>query len=144
MRSHCWIDSGQPIPQAMGDLGCGMMRPGTKRQPTWFLDNFERRCGNQSPGPGDSAPSLHPRPARNRTSGKSRRIFSGSMSLPGGSMLNGLGENADGKAFISIAGDSANMQTQCCLVTATTKEGDELRSAGGSPGGRRAGPALSR
>ena len=58
-----------------------------------------------------------------------------SMSLEGGSELNGVGQNVDGRAFVAIAVDAKRMQSRQFDVVAVTKDGRELpREGSGSFG----------
>jgi len=126
-------DSGQPIPQPWGSLGAMDEARAQNGNTAWLVRTLSAGAATNLPTRVTVrlrytlGPPAYPKPIT--------PDFRGAMSFPGGSMLNGLGQNADGKAFISIAGDSANMQTQRFLVTATTREGEELRPAGGGPSG---------
>jgi hypothetical protein len=52
------------------------------------------------------------------------------MSLEGGSMLSGLGQNMQGRLFLSIAVDVENTRGRRFDVVAVTKEGREIPSKG--------------
>ncbi|HUJ09226.1 MAG TPA: protein kinase [Verrucomicrobiae bacterium] len=56
------------------------------------------------------------------------------MSLEGDSGLNGVGQNADGKAFVSIAVAAGNMTSRKFGAVAVTKDGRELTASGGESG----------
>jgi tRNA A-37 threonylcarbamoyl transferase component Bud32 len=122
-------DSGQPIPQPWGDLNEMQKASAQNGNTTWYLHTLS--AGAASNLPARMTVCLH------YTLGPLGYLdtvapdFMGAMGLSRGSMLNGLGQNADGKAFVSIAGDSSDLQTQCFSVLATTKQGDELQPAGG-------------
>lgn len=58
-----------------------------------------------------------------------------SMTLDGGSVLNGMGQNVDGRAFVSIAANTDKLGSRQFGVVAVTKDGRELTRAGGSSGG---------
>ncbi|MDB6019861.1 MAG: Serine/threonine protein kinase [Pedosphaera sp.] len=66
-----------------------------------------------------------------------------SIGLEGSSLLNGLGQDADGKAFVAIAVDTEKMKTRRFGVIAVTKEGRELESSGGETGGSGVGSGVS-
>lgn len=53
-----------------------------------------------------------------------------SMSLEGGSQLNGVGQNVDGRAFIGIAVDAKKMVARQFDVVAVARDGRELSAAG--------------
>ena len=55
----------------------------------------------------------------------------GHMSLEGGSALNGVGQNVDGKAFVAIAVDVEHTRDRRFDVIAVAKDGRELPSKGG-------------
>jgi serine/threonine protein kinase len=57
------------------------------------------------------------------------------MSLQGGSLLNGVGQNANGKAFVSIAVDAAGIKSRRFGALARTKDGRELNPDDGFAGG---------
>jgi hypothetical protein len=57
------------------------------------------------------------------------------MSLEGGSQLNGVGQDVDGRAFVAIAVDVKNMQTRQFDVVAVARDGREIRSAGSGSSG---------
>ncbi|MGI8965303.1 MAG: hypothetical protein ACR2H1_04350, partial [Limisphaerales bacterium] len=64
-----------------------------------------------------------------------RTTFFGTMGLEGGSQLNGVGQNANGKCFVAISiGPKISRQRQFGVV-AITKNGRELKSFGSSTGG---------
>jgi len=57
------------------------------------------------------------------------------MSLEGNSILNGIGQNAEGRAFVSIAVNGQAIGSQLFGVRAVTKDGRELQPfGGGRPG----------
>ena len=59
------------------------------------------------------------------------------MTLEGGSLLNGVGQNVDGKAFVTIAVDANKLGARRFGVVALTKAGRRLTargSMGGNPG----------
>ncbi len=58
-----------------------------------------------------------------------------SMSLEGGSQLNGVGQNVDGRAFVAIAVDAQKMKARKFGVVAVAKDGRELSPAGSGSGG---------
>lgn len=58
-----------------------------------------------------------------------------SMSLEGGSVLNGMGQNVDGRAFVSIAANAGEMKSRRFGVVAVTKDGRELTTGGNWSGG---------
>jgi len=126
-------DSGQPIPQPFGSLGAMAEAAAQNGNTPWLVHTLSAGAATNLPARVTVrlhytlGPPAYPEPIA--------PDFRGAMSLPGGSMLNGLGQSADGKAFVSIAGDSANMQNQRFWVTARTKKGDELQSAGGGLSG---------
>jgi hypothetical protein len=55
--------------------------------------------------------------------------FSGMMALEGGSQLNGIGQNAEGRAFIAIAVDTRNTESRRFGVVAIARDGREFLSA---------------
>lgn len=57
------------------------------------------------------------------------------MSLEGGSELNGVGQDVDGRAFVAIAVDVKSMPTRQFDVVAVAHDGREIRSAGGGSSG---------
>jgi hypothetical protein len=57
------------------------------------------------------------------------------MSLEGGSQLNGMGQNVDGKTFVSIAVDANKLRGREFGALAVTKDGRELTASGDSVGG---------
>lgn len=59
----------------------------------------------------------------------------GMMSLEGGSQLNGVGQNSQGRAFVAIAVDAKNMQSRQFDVAAIAKDGREILHAGWGRGG---------
>lgn len=61
--------------------------------------------------------------------------FSGMMSLEGGSQLNGIGQNAEARAFIAIAVDTRNMGSRQFGVVAIAKDGREFPPTGSGRGG---------
>jgi len=61
--------------------------------------------------------------------------YYGMMSLEGGSQLNGIGQNAKGRAFVAIAVDSKEMQSRAFDVLAVTKDGREIPFTGRETGG---------
>ena len=63
------------------------------------------------------------------------------MSLEGGSMLSGFGQNADGMAFVATAVDTGNTKGRRFDVVAIGKNGAEFASNGGGRSGL-AGSAL--
>lgn len=58
-----------------------------------------------------------------------------SMALEGNSVLNGVGQNVDSRAFVSIAANADKLESRRFGVVAVTKDGRELTSAGSSSGG---------
>lgn len=56
--------------------------------------------------------------------------FSGSMSLPNGGMLNGLGETPDGRAFLALAANSQEPSERQFIVRAQTTDGRSWESSG--------------
>jgi hypothetical protein len=136
--SQTWHDvmlfdgSGQPVPQPFG-FASRFREAGEQTGNTaWLLDTLNY----------DAATNLPPRlTVRLRyTSGPINYKWtipsssSGTMFLDGGSLINGVGQKADGTAFISIAEDAANMQTQRFSVKATTTDGQELQQSAGYSG----------
>ncbi len=63
------------------------------------------------------------------------------MSLEGDGQLNGVGQTAEGKAFVALSVDAAKMKSRRMSVLAITKNGRELTS-GGSTSGRSDGAGL--
>jgi len=61
--------------------------------------------------------------------------YSGSMSLEGNSQLNGLGQNAQGKAFVAIAVDAGRMMSRQFGVFALMRDGREIQPTGSERGG---------
>jgi hypothetical protein len=61
--------------------------------------------------------------------------FSGAMSLEGGSQLNGIGQNAQDRAFVAIAVDANGMSDRQFDVIAVTQGGRQMESAGRRSGG---------
>jgi hypothetical protein len=53
------------------------------------------------------------------------------MTLEGNGQLNGIGQNVDGKAFVSLAFESAKMQSRQFGVVAVTKDGRQMLSGSG-------------
>ena len=53
-----------------------------------------------------------------------------SMTLEGNGQLNGIGQNLDGKAFVSLAFDGAKLKKRRFGVIAETKDGREILTAG--------------
>jgi hypothetical protein len=53
------------------------------------------------------------------------------MSLDGGSLLNGYGQNVDGRAFVSLAVDAEHTRDRRFDVIAVAKDGREVPSLGG-------------
>jgi len=66
--------------------------------------------------------------------------YRGVMSLPGGATLSGIGQNAAGKAFISVAKDMVRDSATQLSFTATAKDGRELDNPNRTWGGPAAGP----
>ena len=60
-----------------------------------------------------------------------RPDFNGTMSLEGNSILNGMGENAEGRAFLSIAVNAQEVKSRLFGVMVVTKSGQELQPVGG-------------
>jgi hypothetical protein len=58
-----------------------------------------------------------------------------SMSLEGGSQLNGVGQNVDGQAFVSIAVDAKKMSSRKFGVIAVDKAGRQVSPTGAASGG---------
>ena len=125
-------DSGQPIPQPSGSYTSFREAGEQTGNTAWLLDGLSY----------DAAVKL---PARltvrlRYTSGPIIYKWtipwnsSGTMALDGGSLVNGVGQKADGTAFVSIAEDAADMQTQRFSVKATTKDGRELQQSTGYSG----------
>jgi predicted Ser/Thr protein kinase len=61
--------------------------------------------------------------------------FSGVMSLEGGSQLNGIGQNAQDRAFVAIAVDANGMSDRQFDVIAVTQGGRQMEPAGRRSGG---------
>jgi hypothetical protein len=57
--------------------------------------------------------------------------FRGGMSLAGNSLLNGIGQNTDGNAFVTLAVDAASNTGRRFSARAVTRDGRELESTGG-------------
>jgi serine/threonine protein kinase len=57
------------------------------------------------------------------------------MALEGGSQLNGMGQNVDGKAFVSIAVNNAGLHGRKFGALAVTKDGRRLTPGGAGVGG---------
>jgi hypothetical protein len=53
-----------------------------------------------------------------------------SMSLEGGSQLNGVGQNVDGRAFVAIGVDAKGMRSRQFDVVAVAKDGREIPRTG--------------
>ena len=57
------------------------------------------------------------------------------MSLEGGSQLNGMGQDVDGRAFVAIAVAAKKMSSRQFDAVAIAKDGRELPPAGSERGG---------
>ena len=66
--------------------------------------------------------------------------FRGSMSLAHGGQLNGVGQDSDGKAFVSLALELSGTQGRKHLVQAVAKDGTVLRPSSWETGGSSSGP----
>jgi len=64
-----------------------------------------------------------------------RPDFNGTMSLEGKSILNAIGQNARGRAFVSIAVNAKAMQSRAFDVMAVAKDGREILRFGSGRGG---------
>jgi hypothetical protein len=133
-------DSGQPISQPFGESGSlsyvGQQNP----NPAWKVHTLSAGAATNLPARlavrlrYTLGPLEHPQVVSD---------FRGSMSLLGGSQLNGIGQNSDGRSFVSIAGDTATTQTRRFSVTATTRDGSELQPAGTSTVGNEGSRVLA-
>ncbi|KAB2673297.1 MAG: serine/threonine protein kinase [Verrucomicrobia bacterium] len=61
--------------------------------------------------------------------------YHGMMSLEGGSMVGGIGENAGGKAFVTLSVDTQGTAGRKFCVRAVTRDGRVLANVGGGTGG---------
>jgi tRNA A-37 threonylcarbamoyl transferase component Bud32 len=122
-------DSGQPIPQPFGSLGSVLSDWSQNANPTWKVATLSAGAATNLParvgvrlryaiGPVENPKTLKP-------------DFRGGMSFPGGSLLNGIGQNSYGQTFVSVAANPERMETQRLLIIATTQDGHELQSEGG-------------
>jgi len=98
------------------------------------------RCWTGSPGEGTNFPA-HLTVQLRYTSGPLERTqevksdFNGTMSLEGKSILNGIGQNAKGHAFVAIAVNAKNMQSRVFDAVAVAKDGREISHFGSGRGG---------
>jgi hypothetical protein len=61
--------------------------------------------------------------------------YQGSMSLEGGSHLNGIGQDIEGNAFLAIAVDAAKSESRHFGAVAVTRDGQEIAASGNSTSG---------
>jgi hypothetical protein len=128
-------DSGHPLKLgADGSSSCSL------------VDASERngclgwRCWTASPGNGTNFPA-HLTVRLQYAIGPLERTqevksdFNGTMSLEGNSILNGIGQNAQGRAFVAIAVNAKNMQSRVFDAVAVAKDGREISHLGSGRGG---------
>lgn len=111
-----------------------------RSQPQAQNENLGWLTFTGSPGFEDAAPSVL-RVILEFTMGPMERLqdipvtFRGAMSLEGEGHLNGIGQNTDGNAFLSIAVDDLKLGRRQFCAVAVTREGQELEPVGGAEGG---------
>jgi serine/threonine protein kinase len=124
-------DSGQLLKRgANGESSCSLVD--ASEQNGWL----GWRCWTGSPGEGTEYPAyltvqllytVGPLEATTEV----RPDFNGTMSLEGNSILNGMGQNTQGEAFISIAVNAQAVKARVFSAVAVTKDGRELQHIGG-------------
>ena len=128
-------DAGRPLKLgADGPSSCSLVDASEKNgQLGW-------RCWTGSPGEGTNFPA-HLTVQLRYTIGPLERTqevksdFNGTTSLEGNSILNGIGQNAQGRAFVAIAVNAKNMQSRVFDAVAVAKDGREISHLGSGRGG---------
>jgi len=124
-------DNGRPLKRgANGESSCSLVEASDRNG--WL----GWRCWNGSPVEGTNFPD-HLTVRLSYVVGpleKTQEVrpdFNGTMSLEGNSILNGMGENTQGRAFLSIAVNGRAIESRLFGVVAVTKDGRELQAIGG-------------
>ncbi|MFO1513998.1 MAG: hypothetical protein U1F83_13945, partial [Verrucomicrobiota bacterium] len=128
-------DEGEPLKRgANGESSCSLVEASERNG--WL----GWRCWNGSPVDGTNFPA-HLTVQLSYVVGPLERTqeirpdFTGTMSFEGNSILNGMGQNAQGRSFLSIAVNAPAMKSRIFGVVAVTKDGRELQAfGGGRPG----------
>ncbi len=119
---------------------------GGSQDPNEWNGQFGWMSWTMSPGEGTNIPACIAVRLR-YTTGPMERVkevppdFSGGMSLEGDGALNGVGQTADGKAFVAWSVDATRMRGRKMSATVVTKDGREL-SGGANTMGRGDGAGL--
>jgi len=97
------------------------------------------RCWTGSPGGGTNLPARLTVQLRHaigplEKTQEIRPAFTGTMSLEGNSILNGLGQDAKGNAFVAIAVNTEEMKGRAFGAVAVAKDGRETRHSGSGRG----------
>ena len=139
-RSVTLLDAvGKPLPLAAnGSLGSGIRLPNNDNENLGWITY------TLSPGAVDHTPKtadihLEYSVGAWKVGKVIAPSFSGVMTLWRGAMLNGIGQNAAGNAFISVAENLNHVETTQLSFTATTKDGRELVNPSNTHGGPRGG-----
>ncbi len=125
-------DQNNLIPLGAGGSFSGSQQDGNEfnGQPGWYVNML-------SPGTGTNLP-IHLTVRLRYAIGQLEHTqtvtlipkHSDSMTLEGNGQLNGVGENIDGRAFVSLAYDAAKMKSRRFGVRAILKDGRELMTGG--------------
>jgi serine/threonine protein kinase len=123
-------DKGEAIPLGAhgSTAGCAQDANELNGQVGWLMDTSSPGVGTNIP-PRVTVRLRYTIGALERTQVVSLP-FSGGTSLEGNSQLNGVGQNADGKAFVAIAEDAAKLKTRQFDVIAVAKDGRQLPHEG--------------